>query len=104
GDEDVAPFADGAPGELARREQLGEAVAVAPGDLDVALHRDVPQRDVGEQAPVFRLELVIADRQQHVVVHGVAAAAGALRGGKIRRALETRSTLEQGGIEYHLWL
>src|SRR5688572_14043660 len=102
GEQHVAAFAHAAFRQIPRREQFRELQAVAARDLDVALDGHVPQRHVGEQAPVLRLERRIADRQQHVVVDGVAAAPGALRRLEIGRASETGSTLDQGRIEYHL--
>ena len=95
---------DGALRHVARREQAHEAETVAAGDLGIALDRNVPHRHIVQELPVFALEIVVADRQEHVVVDRVAPAAVALRRFEIRRAFEPRAALDEAHIERFLHL
>ena len=62
--------------EVPRREQLREPRGVGPGDLHLALDRDVPQRHVLDEVPVLLDVVVVERRDQHVVVQIPARAAG----------------------------
>ena len=45
--------------EIPWGQQLCEAQRIRPRDLDLALHADVPERDVLEQVPILRHGIVI---------------------------------------------
>ena len=80
---------------------FGEREGVGPGDLDLALDRHVPQRDVLEQMPVFLLDVREADREQHVVVDGVGLRAVALRGFEEGAPAQPRAALDEVHVECH---
>ena len=101
-DQDVLALADRALRQVARRQQLGEAESIPPLDLELSLDRDVPQRDVPQQVPVLRLEVVEVDREEHVVVDGVAARAIGLLGLVEGRLAQARPALDQAHVEGHL--
>ncbi len=81
--------------EIARREQLREPCGVGAGDLDLALDRYVPQRDLLDEVPVL-LDVVVVERgDQHVVVQVPAGAAGFHGALEVRRLLVPAREVER---------
>src|SRR5205085_3589733 len=79
--------------------QLGEPKPVRPGDLQTPLHGDVPHRHVVQERVELRLEGVVADREVHVVVDGVAERAVALLGLVVRGPAVARAPLYEAHVE-----
>jgi hypothetical protein len=102
GEQHVLALADCALRQVAGREQLGEAEAVAAADLELALDRHVPQRHVVQKVPVLGFEVVEVDREEHVVVDGVAARSVRLLRLVERRLAESRTALDQAHVERHV--
>ena len=60
--------------------RLVNSEGIRAGDLDLALDAHVPHGDAGQQFLVFGVEVVVAGGEEHVVVDGIALAAGAQGG------------------------
>jgi hypothetical protein len=84
--------------EIATRDEVREIERVGAGDLDDALDRYVPQRDVVHERPVLSDGIVVQRRQQHVVVQTPALAPVALRRLEIRRLPIPRLDVEREGL------
>ena len=67
-DRRVLALSDGAPSDVARGHQLRQGERVAAANLDLTLHRDVPELNAFEEMPVVRLQRFVHHRQQHVIV------------------------------------
>src|SRR3989304_5582839 len=75
------------------------AHAVRAGDLEAPLDRHVPESHVLEEMPVLGLEVVEADREEHVVVHRVALRPVPLFGLEVGRAADAGSALDEAHVE-----
>ena len=102
GNDDVLALADGAPGEITRRQHIGERERVGAGDFDLALDRHVPQGDVVQEVPVFLLEAGKADRKEHVVVNRVGLCGVALGRFEEGTAAQARPALDKIHVESHM--
>ena len=83
-DDHVLALPYGALRQISRGEHVGERKGVRTADLDLALDADVPDRDAVQQLPILGLKVVVARRQEHVIVHRIA----------LRSVLQSR--LEEG--------
>ena len=97
-DRHVLALPDLARGQIPWGEELREPGCVRPDDLDLALHRDVPQRHMLEEVPVLLDVVVVQRRDQHVVVQVPAGAPGLDGAVEVRRLLVPAREVEHEAI------
>ena len=90
GDEDVLALPDLALGQVARHEHVRERERVRPGDLDLALDPDVPQRHAVQEIPVLLDRVAVVPGVVHVVVEAVLLDPVPPRRVEVRRLADAR--------------
>lgn len=89
-DEHVLRLTDRAPVQVARGHHVRERERVGPRDLDLALHADVPHRDVVQQMRVLGHQVAVVPRVVRVVIHAVSRNAVLARRVEVRRLPDPR--------------
>jgi hypothetical protein len=81
--------------EVTRDEHVREGEGIRAGDLDLALHADVPEGDAVQELPVLLYRIAVVARVVHVVVEAVHLDAVPARRVEERRPADPR-------VEQHL--